>query len=455
MRPLEIIILLLIAGSTWTLIRGKIESRNFMQFLFLIVLLTLLHITWEGYRWQMIPAYFLLGLLFIRAKARNIISMGLIGKAVIFLWLIVALALPVLIPVPVLPEPGGPYKIGTKIYQWTDSSRVEWFTDEDPNDLRKLMVQIWYPSNPEKGHVTPAYMDHMDLRRDPLAGAGGFPGFLIDHLGLTKSNSKLDASVDFSNAPYPVVILSHGITGMRQLHTVLIEYLVSRGFVVAAPSHSYDCNFTIFPDGSVADYRSDLTGHPDSTRVRRKQLNTRAADVRFILDRLEKMNRSLGFFHALLDLEKVAVVGHSYGGATAIQASFMDSRFKVCVALDSWMNPVPDEIIAGGINQPFLHLSRPRWDDYPNSPTRLDSFFTSGGSDKYSYIIKGTEHMDFTDIPILTPLSSLVLDTGSIQPKRITTLVNEFVTAFLDEYLIGSEKQFESAVANYPEAILK
>lgn len=63
--------------------------------------------------------------------------------------------------------------------------------------------------------------------------------------------------------------------------------------------------------------------------------------------------------------------------------------------------------------------------------------------------------MDFTDIPILTPLSSLVLDTGSIQPKRITTLVNEFVTAFLDEYLIGSEKQFESAVANYPEAILK
>lgn len=455
MRSLETLILLLTAGSALMILRGSISRRHFMQFLFLVVLLTLLHLTWEGYRWQMIPAYFLLGFLFIRIKARKLVSIDHLGKTVLVLWVAIAVVLPTLIPVPELPEPGGPYQVGTKIYQWTDSSRTEWFTEEDPNDVRKLVVQIWYPALFEDSRSPAAYIDNMELRLGPLAGAGDFPGMFIGHLGLVKSNSLIDAPINFSTAPYPVVILSHGITGMRHLHTVLIEHLVSNGYVVAAPDHPYDCNLTVFPDGTLADYRSDLTGHPDSARVRRKQLNTRTADLHFIYDKLKSMNNSSGFFHAAMDLDKVASAGHSYGGATAIQFSYSGGNIKVCIALDSWMNPVPDDIIAAGIKQPFLHLGRPRWENYPDSPTRLDTFLRQKNNYQFSYMVKGTEHLDFTDIPLLAPFSGLFLDTGKIRSERAVNLVNEFVTAFLDEFLAGREKRFQSVVSHYPEAVLK
>ena len=44
-----------------------------------------------------------------------------------------------------------------------------------------------------------------------------------------------------------------------------------------------------FPDGSVADYRSDITGDPDSILIRRNQIITRAADIRFLINQLERI----------------------------------------------------------------------------------------------------------------------------------------------------------------------
>ena len=60
--------------------------------------------------------------------------------------------MPKLIPLSDLPEPLGSYSIGTKIFEWTDTTRDEWFTDEI-NDKRRIAVQIWYPS--ESSNETP------------------------------------------------------------------------------------------------------------------------------------------------------------------------------------------------------------------------------------------------------------------------------------------------------------
>ena len=80
-----------------------------------------------------------------------------------------------------------------------------------------------------------------------------------------------------------MIIISHGITGMRQIHTALAEKLANNGYVVAALNHSYDANLTVFPGGRLADYRSEITGHPDSINIRRKQIDTRTKDISFVL----------------------------------------------------------------------------------------------------------------------------------------------------------------------------
>jgi hypothetical protein len=44
-----------------------------------------------------------------------------------------------------------------------------------------------------------------------------------------------------------------------------------------------------------------------------------------------------------LDLSHLAVGGHSFGGATAVLASTLDNRFKCCLGLDVWWEPMESQ----------------------------------------------------------------------------------------------------------------
>ena len=122
----------------------------------------------------------------------------------------------------------------------------------------------------------------------------------------------------------------------------MFENLASHGYIVVALDHSYDSNLTIFPDGRIADYRSEITGHPDSVNIRRNQMNTRTKDVGFVLNQLTKIHsgKIKSSLNYKIDLNKLAVGGHSYGGATAIQSAKVDKRIKACFIFDGWINPI-------------------------------------------------------------------------------------------------------------------
>nr|MCS5623231.1 hypothetical protein [Candidatus Neomarinimicrobiota bacterium] len=260
---------------------------------------------------------------------------------------------------------------------------------------------------------------------------------------LVKTHSFLNIDPDLSQSPYPVLVLSHGITGMRQIHTALIEDLTGHGYVVVALDHPYDCNLTVFQDGTIADYRSDITGHPDSVNIRRNQLNTRVADVGFVLDKLTELSTT-SVYSGVMDLNKVGVLGHSYGGATAIQVSYEDIRIRSCLVLDSWMNPLPNNILKTGIHQPFLYLGRPHWDnsDYPSSPVLVKSFMTTLSENGYHFILKNSRHLDFCDAPLFTPLSSWFIETGSIPAKKAVSITNKVALSFFDHSIKEKPNNF-------------
>jgi len=434
----------------YQLVFSKQKEEQTMHLLFFALILVVVHLMVEGYRWQIIPAYLSFGILYLRIKIGELKFTQRFNKLTWGLWALFAISLPVAVPVIDLPEPTGPYPIGTQIYHWIDSSRAEWFTPENDQDVRELVVQVWYPAEKVSGKPMP-YLDNLNLRTKALGGAGGVPGFLASHIDLVKTHSFLNSTV-VSGKQFPLLIISHGITSFRQIHTALIEALTSNGYIVAAPDHTYDCNLTVFPDGHTADYRSEITGHPDSVRIRRQQLNTRVADVRFILNQMlaiEEINK-------IIDFEKVGVLGHSYGGATAIQTAYEDDRFKAALCLDGWMNPVPDHIYEKGIQQPFLYLGRPRWNnsDYPTSPLKLVQFLQNVKSEKFNYILKGSRHLDFSDLPLFSPLSEFFLDTGTISSKKAVSITNEVVLLFFDRYLKNIMNHFPKSVANYSEIII-
>ena len=122
--------------------------------------------------------------------------------------------------------------------------------------------------------------------------------------------------------------------------------------------HSYDANLTIFPDGSTANYKSEITGHADSVRIREKQINTRTADISFIIDQLYdiQIGKIKHLANGYLDLNSIGVAGHSYGGGTSTLAAYMDGRIKSVLILDAWLNPLPKNIIYNGLDQPILYM---------------------------------------------------------------------------------------------------
>ena len=81
------------------------------------------------------------------------------------------------IPFNDVPKPTGNNNIGTKSIQLIDDDRLEWFT-EDPKDLRKIMIQIWYPTDQPNGEEE-LYIDYGELRIEALASQFEYSPFLL------------------------------------------------------------------------------------------------------------------------------------------------------------------------------------------------------------------------------------------------------------------------------------
>jgi dienelactone hydrolase len=441
MRPLEIIIPLLLAVYLLWL-RPRPFWIRMLPALALIV--ALFHLVLEGYRWQMIPLYALTLLLTILVLPR-IRSTGNVKPIASILGLIllgVASALPLLLPVPSIPAPSGPYQVGTRIFELIDFSRKELYSAKD--EARRFQIQVWYPSEPGPSAESAPWMANADIFAPAIASYIGMPSFFLDHLKLVEMPAYRDSVIPATEAGFPIILFSHGWNGFNAQNTGQAVHLASHGYVVIGVQHPYGAVITVFRDGTIA-YNNPSAlpgGAADDEYEAAAQVLARqwAGDLAYALDFMQEQNSdATGPFAGSLDLSRVGAYGHSTGGGAAIQFCGTDSRCKAVLGLDPFMRPVSPEVLASGLSQPALFLFSQVWaDDLSSRNNTLFHDFVSNVPQARGVVsIDGTAHYDFSDIPLLSPLAPRLGLKGPINGQRVTAIINDYLLSFFDSTLRG------------------
>lgn len=328
--------------------------------------------------------------------------------------------------VPKLPTPSGPYRVGTEVWHWTDKGRHQpW--GRHTSEYRQVVAQAWYPTEVAHGREAPYFEDPGEL-----PGMGGLPAYVFSgSLRETATHGVVGAPVSAAKREWPVIVFSPGLELPREIYTALCTQMASRGYVVVALSSPYESAVTELADGEVAE--SEFPSNPSEKELY-ELVKTRAADAGFVVDQLDRLGTidPRSPLVGRLDMDHVGIVGHSLGGASAIQAAYEEpSKFQVAVNLDG--------TLWGG--QPSEKLSRPvLWiasterssAEEDHDREQLLSGLQAGGA---LVQITHSMHLSFTDEPsYLTSLGLAIWGRQGRMGRRsaatMSRLTAELVTAF-------------------------
>jgi hypothetical protein len=335
-----------------------------------------------------------------------------------------------IIPQLELPSPTGPYVVGQTVFRWVDTSRPELMT-EDLDDFREVIAFIWYPAGPGTGAKSP-YFPGLSTVSKELAGSGEVKWWEIFGLQFIRSQNQRDAELAEGSTPYPVIIFSPGNGTNIEFYTSLASEIASHGSIVVGLNHPYDVAGVELSNGEVALYDKDQwslepSAHQAYTAQRMK---VRTADVLFAFEQLEILNSSAdNSFRGSLDLESVAVAGHSLGGITASEACKADTRFRACLNFDGLQRGGPFSMEETAIppEQPFMFITKEA-ELHPMLIERFESM-----PEGYWVVVHGASHASFTDGPLLQPS----LSPSPNQADQIMVLIQKYTVAFLDKALKG------------------
>jgi dienelactone hydrolase len=486
--------MLLVVGSFMMLVLVCNKERIPRKVLFGVGIVTglVLGITllFEGFRWQMILIYMIAFIfLIIPKKSNNFVTnpsklKNMLRGIVVFLTLIlicISSALAYFIPVYKLPKPTGIYKVGTQTFNFLDESRAEIFTDEE-NDKRQLVVQMWYPAGSVKnkvhGTLFPRDKAIFKQYKKLYGEAWGIPGFVFDYWKYIKNNSFRGAEILANNGSFPLVIISHGMANGSVFHTSQAENLASHGYIVVAVDHTYSTTATAFSNGRVTGFETNISGKNFSDEGVKYE-NVWTEDINFIISQIERLNNGDNMFNEKINMNSIGVMGHSFGGATAFNSLYLNAKIDAGIDMDGSLCIVDNRM---DIKKPFMFMLSENYygtknfeknisdeelrehrltrDEYNKLVERsekeekiMKSALKNGGTRIY---IKGTEHMNFNDLQLISKIVKFTRQTGDIDELRSWNIVNKYILDFFNLHLKGKNSNLLTGPnKEYPEVVYK
>ncbi len=275
---------------------------------------------------------------------------------------------------------------------------------------------------------------------------------------------------------FPLVVFSHGAFGYYESNTSTYMELVSCGYVVAALDHPHHAFFTQDSSGNTVTVDQDFfrtasgLGDPYADpetyyAIFRDWMALRTADMNCVTDALKAAgeagtldgswflpeNNADAILSVLrhTDLTKIGLMGHSMGGATAVQLGRERGDISAVIDLDGTLL---GEYL-GAENGKFIVCEQPytvpvlefiNWESYNDREkypamgyTYPNDVLLRGASEGFAVTVRDTLHMDFTDLPLLSPALGKLFGSGERGCRETMTVVNGLVRDFFNAYLKG------------------
>ncbi|MEM8612494.1 MAG: alpha/beta hydrolase [Cyanobacteria bacterium P01_H01_bin.105] len=300
-------------------------------------------------------------------------------------------------------------------------------------------------------------LELQDTRRDSVS------------IGVPARTFPVDLYLPEQDTPAPLVVLSHGFAASRTNFIDIAEHLASHGIAVAAIEH---------PGSNRQQFENLLAGNATAAMAPNEFVD-RPQDISYLLDYIETQNQ--GALANRFDLNKIGVMGHSFGGYTALAlagAQLNVERLQThctteladsvnisvplqCLALESqFEQPLYDERIkAAFVFNPFTslifgeeglsQLQTPvlmvAGSDDPFAPAlaeQIQPFTWLTPSDKYLVLMQGGRHnyVQSDDLPD---------ELSGPDPSRAREYLKTLGLAFVQTHVVGQSDYRQFLQADY------
>ena len=239
--------------------------------------------------------------------------------------------------------------------------------------------------------------------------------------------------------PAPVIAISHGLGSQRAEFTFLAEHLASHGFAVVVPDH-------VGSDTVLGELlrEGQFFGKPDPV-----EFIDRPQDITFVLDELERLSETDPTLANRMSLDRVGIIGHSFGGYTALALAAGEMN----------QTQLNEACIAG---EPVLNLSLLLQCQAVDLPQPTESFRDPRiaavmALNPVSSTVLGQESLSQIDIPVMMVQASQDVLTPMVPEQLypfswLTTSQKYLVTMLPGGH--GSANQTETFEDNLPNRLL-
>lgn len=347
-----------------------------------------------------------------------------------------------------VPAPG-PYKVGLQVRQQYDHSRVyrhvrDSVTAQMTHTERARPVQslAWYPAAGRGEPVryrdyvsTMASEDRFDApdqaRRDTEASiaerTSGPRGPVFKRALEQVMQARRNA--DALPGKFPVLVYAPSYSASAIENADLCEYLASRGYIVLA-SRSMGRRTRAMTD--------NLEG-----------LEAQAADIAFLIGQAAAMKGA--------DMERIAVIGFSWGGLANVLAAARDDRIRALVSIDGSVRTYPEYVNGSAkaayyvtperLAIPMMYVARRNRPLEEINERGTDTSFNLMNrmrySDTYIATMEYMNHMDFSSWVLRINDDAAFDDHTREEAAQAYRWTARYISQFLDSYLKGDKAALE------------